>query len=98
MINIIHSLAIIIGVLAYYFSDVNSSSGFINTLLPVIALLTFIYGIIVTVNMLYSLRKKSNNTDKSSAILFESMKELGDKKSMQEENSQKNIIQNKDNK
>ena len=85
MINIIHSLAIIIGVLAYYFSDVNSSSGFSNTLLPLIAMLSFIYGVIVTVNMLYNLRKQPKTNDKAADILFQSMKELGDKKDAQQE-------------
>ncbi len=79
MINIIHSIAIIIGVLAYYFSDVNSNSGFTNTLLPFIAMLSFIYGVIVTVNMLYNLRNKSGGADRSADILFQSMKELGEK-------------------
>lgn len=85
MINLIHMLAIIIGGLSYLFSDVNSSSGFTNTLLPVIALLAFIYGIIVTVNMLYNIRKKSDSVDKSSGLLFESMKEFGEKKFVQED-------------
>ncbi len=79
MINILHLLAIIVGVLAYYFSDVNSNSGFTNTLLPFIVMLSFIYGVIVTVSMLYNLRNKSDMTDKSADILFQSMKELAKK-------------------
>jgi len=85
MINIIHSLAIIIGVLAYCFSDVNSSSGFSNTLLPLIAMLSFIYGVIVTVNMLYNLRKQPKTNDKAADILFQSMKELTNKEQAQQE-------------
>ncbi len=87
MINIMHSLAIIIGVLAYYFSDVNSSSGFTNTLLPLIATFSFIYGVIVTVNMLYTMRNKSDMADKSADILFQSMKEVSKKEPVQQESS-----------
>ena len=84
MINIIHSLAIITGVVAYYFSDVNSNSGFSNTLLPLIALFSFIYGVIVTVNIFYTMRHKSDMADRSADLLFESMKELGKKESGQQ--------------
>ncbi len=76
MVNILHFSAIIIGGLSYFFSDVNSSNGFSNTLLPFITLLSFIYGVIVTVNMLYNLRKKPNSEGKSNDVLFESIKEL----------------------
>jgi len=84
---------LIIGGLAYLLSDVNSNNGFTNTLLPFLAMLTFVYGVIVTINMLFNMRKKVE-ADKSSELLFESMKEAQEKnqekKSNKENHNQKN--------
>jgi len=77
MINILHISALLLGFSAYYFSDVNSGSGFYSILLPVIVLVSFIYGIVVTINMLYKLRRASTNNSKSNDILLASLKEHG---------------------
>jgi len=77
MIKIFHLSAIFFGVLAYYYSDVNSQSGLYNTFLPFIVLVCFIYGVIVTISMLYHLRVRSQQNDKSTDILLSSLKEHG---------------------
>ena len=74
MTNLFHILAIITGVLAYYFSDVSSDSAFTNTLLPFIVLLSFIYGVVVTINIIYKMRNKSRGQDRSVDILLTSLK------------------------
>lgn len=84
MTNTFHMSALIIGILAYVLSDVNSNSGFSNTFLPFIVMLSFIYGLVVMINMFYGLRKKSQAQDKSSDLLFENMKELKNKHQAQQ--------------
>lgn len=85
MVNIFHISAIVLGLVAYIFSDVNSSSGFTNTFLPFIVLISFIYGLIVTINILYNIRKKPNEKNMSSDLLLDSMKELKNKEQSQKE-------------
>jgi len=84
MTNLFHIGAMILGLLAYVFSDVNSASGFTNTFLPFIVLICFIYGLIVTINIFYNLRKNSHVQDKSADLLFESMKEIKNKPQAQQ--------------
>lgn len=86
--NLFHISAIVLGLVAYIFSDVNSSSGFTNTFLPFIVLVSFIYGLIVTINLLYNIRKKPIEKNMSTDLLLASMKELKNK-----EQSQKDIEQ-----
>jgi len=74
MANLFHILAIITGVLAYYFSDVDSNSSFTNTFLPFMVLLSFIYGVVVTINIIYKMRNKSREQDLSADILLSSLK------------------------
>ena len=85
MVNTLHIGALFLGLLAYIFSDVNSTSGFTNTFLPFIVLLSFIYGLIVTINILYTLRKKPNQQDKATDILLANMKDLKNKEQSQKE-------------
>lgn len=77
--NLFHISAIVLGLLAYIFSDVNSNSGFTNTFLPFLVLTCFIYGLVVTINLIYHLRKKPNEKNMSTDLLLASMKELKDK-------------------
>ncbi len=77
MLNLIHLAAIILGILSYSFSDVNSSSGFYNTFLPFVVLLSFIYGVIVTISLLFRSRVKSNSKNKSADLLLASLKQQG---------------------
>jgi len=76
MINKIHLAAIIFGFVSYYFSDVNSSSGFFNIFLPLVVLLSFIYGLLVTINLILKSRRSSNYEDKSVDFLLENMKAI----------------------
>jgi len=80
-----HLMALIIGFTAYIFSDVNSDNGFTNTFLPLLVLFSFIYGVIVTINMIYNMRNKTEKVDRSSELLFESMKEYSKKESATED-------------
>jgi len=77
MIKLFHISAIFFGVLAYYYSDVNSQSGFYNTFLPFIVLVCFIYGLVVTISMLYHLRVRPQRNDKSTDLLLSSLREHG---------------------
>jgi len=74
MINKIHLAAIFFGFVSYYFSDVNSSSGFFNIFLPLIVLLSFIYGLLVTINLIVKSRRSSDYEDKSVDFLLQNMK------------------------
>ena len=74
MINNIHLAAIFFGFVSYYFSDVNSSSGFFNLFLPLIVLLSFIYGLLVTINLIVKSRRSRDYEDKSVDFLLENMK------------------------
>lgn len=74
MVNIIHLIVLLTGILAYVFSDVNSSSGFNNTFLPFVVLLSFIYGVVVTINIIYKARNKSREQDRSADILLANLK------------------------
>jgi len=74
MINKIHLAAIFFGFVSYYFSDVNSSSGFFNIFLPLIVLLSFTYGLLVTINIILKSRRSSDYEDKSVDFLLQNMK------------------------
>lgn len=78
MTNIFHFSAIVLGFLAYAFSDVNSNNGFTSLLMPIIVVISFIYGVIVTIGIF----KKKNATEenaKSTDFLLENMKVLKEK-------------------
>jgi len=66
-----------VGVLSYLFTDVNSNSGFYNRFLPFVILLSFIYGVIVTISLFCRSRVKSNNKDNSTGLLITSLKDQG---------------------
>lgn len=77
MINIIHLFVLASGVIAYLFSDVNHVSGFYNTFLPFIVLVSFIYGLIVTISLFYRSRNKEKSTNSSAGLLLATLKEHG---------------------
>ena len=77
MINLLHLIALGSGLLAYYFSDVSSDSAFTNTFLPFIVLVSFIYGVIVTINIFYKLRHKSTQNELPADLLLASLKTTG---------------------
>ena len=79
MINKIHLAAIFFGFVSYYFSDVNSSSGFFNLFLPLIVLLSFIYGLLVTINLIVKSRRPTEYEDKSVEFLLANMKAVKNK-------------------
>ena len=83
MTNIFHLVAIILGLFAYIFSDVNSSNGFTNLFLPIIVTFCFIYGVIVTLSLLMR-KNNSDEHNKSADFLMTNMKELKDKKEVDE--------------
>lgn len=87
MTNIFHLVAIIFGLFAYIFSDVNSSNGFTNLFLPIIVTFCFIYGVIVTLSLLMR-KNNSDEHNKSADFLMTNMKELKDKKEVDDENQQ----------
>jgi len=78
MTNIFHIVAIILGLLAYIFSDVNSSNGFTNLFLPIIVTFCFVYGVIVTLSLLMR-KNNSDEHNKSADFLMTNMKELKEK-------------------
>ena len=83
MANFLHLGAIIFGLFAYIFSDVNSNNGFTNLFLPIVLTFSFIYGVIVTLSLL--MRKNNSHVqDKSADLLFESMKEIKNKPQAQQ--------------
>ena len=75
MINIFHLAAIIFGLFAYIFSDVNSSNGFTNLFLPIMVTFCFIYGVIVTLSLIMR-KNNSDEHNKSADFLVTNMKEL----------------------
>lgn len=77
MASIAHLAALIVGFSAYYFSDVHSDSAFYNIFLPLVALVSFLYGITVVINILYKLRHPKDDNVKSNDILLASLKEHG---------------------
>ena len=78
MASKLHLSAIILGFLAYAFSDVNSSNGFTSLLLPIIVVISFIYGVIVTIGIFKKKNATQDNT-KSTDFLLENMKALKEK-------------------
>lgn len=95
MANSFHISAMFFGLLAYAFSDVNSASGFTNTFLPLIVMLCFIYGLIVTVSLFVRSRKNTDSQNKSADLLLMTMKELKDQESEQNKSDQNKADQNK---
>ena len=85
MANIIHLLVLASGILAYVFSNVNSDSGFYNTFLPFVVLLCFIYGVVVTINIIYKARNKNREQQRSADILLANLKnKLSEQKNVPE--------------
>jgi len=76
MLNIIHLIVLIIGIAAYIFSDVEHSSSFVNTFLPTLVLFSFLYGLVLSLSLIYRSKNKPEN-NKSTEFLLKNMKEQG---------------------
>jgi len=91
MLNALHLIVLITGIFAYVFSDVASDNGLVNTLLPTLVLFCFIYGLVLSLSLIYRSRNKPDS-GKSTDFLLQNMKQMG----INEADVANKLVENKD--